>query len=59
MHTKKLENRIHNPQDNPSAEMREMMEPADKDMEAVIRKRNEVAARNRGDKIVIICGQDD
>lgn len=49
MHTKKPENRIHNPEHNLSVEVREMMEPADKDVETVIRKRNEVAAWKGGD----------
>lgn len=44
MHPKKPENRIHNPEHNLSADVREITEPADKDGETVIRKRNEVVA---------------
>lgn len=58
-HTKTQENRSHDPEDNPSVERREMMEPADEDTETVIRKRNELAAWKRGDKTAIICGHDD
>lgn len=59
MHTKTQENGIHNSGGNPSGETREMMEPADKDMETLIRKSNEAPAEKGGNEIAIICRHGD